>query len=128
MAPHDDKVSLAELADAIRLQKTTKAQRPWWVNAAAQLGVGTIFAYMLIKFVTGEMSIAQKTILENTAASRIIMTQAQKDMGEFAAEDRNFKELMLMVMRQTCRNAVPTNSPTARSDRDACDVIRAPGR
>ena len=121
-----DRVSIEELADAIRLQKGTRATKPWWVNFVGQVGVGAVFAYLLLKFVTGDMSTAQKTILENTAVNRGIMVQAQKDMSSFAQRDEMFKELMLAVMRQTCRNAVPMNSPTARADRDACDVIRGP--
>ena len=126
MTSIDHRVSIEELADAIRLQKGTRAVKPWWVNFVGQIGVGSLFAYMLIKFVTVDLAVAQKTILENTAFNKSVMVQAQKDMSAFTQRDEVFKEMMLMVMRQTCRNAVPTNSPTARTDRDACDVIRPP--
>jgi hypothetical protein len=122
----DDRVSISELADAIRLQKSQRAQRPWWVSFVGQVGVGAVFAYMLLKFVTVDMSNDQKMILENTGVNRTVMAQASRDMTAFTARDEAWKEVMLMVARQTCRNAVPTNSPTARDDRDACDVIRTP--
>jgi len=128
MADHVERrsVNIDELADAIRMQKGTRSSKPWWVDFIGKVGVGAAFGFLLLKFVTGEMTLVQKATLENTAVSRGIMEQAEKDMSAFASRDESWKELMLMVNRQTCRNAVPMNSPTARADRDACDVIRPP--
>jgi hypothetical protein len=119
----DVPVSVEELAAAVRAQKT-RGTRPWWVGAIGQVGVGAVFAYILLTFVTGDMARKQGEILANTTANKAVMAQASKDMGEFRVSDDQWKDLMLMVARQTCRNAVPVNSPTARSDRDACDVLR----
>jgi hypothetical protein len=121
-------VSLQEIADEIRRHRTAPSakSRPWWVQTLLGGGVGAFFAYVLLQFMIGTQAEALKAVLANTISTKMMMDQAQKDMSKYAEVDREYKDLILIVQRQACRNSAQVASPTYRQDRDACDVIRAP--
>jgi hypothetical protein len=129
------RVSLDELKDELsdRRAAASQGQRPWWVQLILVGGVGTVFAWVMLQFLLAQFSGNQRMILDNqrmildaVSTTRSAQASASITMGAFAQEDRAYKELMLMVQRQTCRNVVQGSDYSARVARDACDVIRPP--
>ena len=93
---------------------------PWWVKAGLQLGVGAVFAFVLLSWLQTSVDRKLDLTLSAVQETRTAQMQAGLAMSTFAAEQIRATEIMLLVQRQTCAN-------TAKSEdaRDRCYATKA---
>ena len=82
---------------------------PWWIKATLQLGIGAVFAFVLLSWLQTSVDRKLDLTLSVVQETRAAQNQAGLLMSTFAREQIRATEIMLLVQRQTCAN-------TARSE------------
>lgn len=111
------------MSQASTRRRTSDGWQPFVAKVLAGTGVAGVFAYMLLQFMLGTWADQQSKILTTSTAVLQAQERANVEMHEYVVQENVYRETMLFILRQTCRNVVTGYDQRATEAREKCDAL-----